>query len=74
MVVGPPTSTSSEAGILGGDIWGLKTLFSYQHHAKGEKSSIESVIRPLGAALDALDPPGDGAAAPLRCTPALLPL
>ena len=37
-----------------------------------EKASLQRVIRPLGAALDALDTPGDCAAAPTRRTPARL--
>jgi hypothetical protein len=66
MVVGPTTSASSEDGTFEGEIWGLKTIFYYKNHSRGEKRSIQSVLRPRVAALDALDTPGDGAAAPTR--------
>jgi hypothetical protein len=68
MVVGPTISASSEDGTFEGEIWGLKTIFYYKNHLIGEKLSIQSVIRPLVAALDALDTPDDCAAAPTRLT------
>jgi hypothetical protein len=66
MVVGPTTSTSSEDGTFGGEIWGLKTIFYYKNHSIRAKRSIQRVIRPLVAALDALDTLGACAAAPTR--------
>jgi hypothetical protein len=66
MVVGPTTSASSEEETFEGEIWGLKIIFYYKNHSIGEKRSLQSVIRPLVAALDALDTPGDCAAAPTR--------
>jgi hypothetical protein len=66
MVVGPTISTSSEDGIFEGEIWGLKTILYYKNHSIRAKRSPQSVIRPLVAALDALDTPGDYAAAPTR--------
>jgi len=72
MVVGPPPSASSEDGTFADEIWGLKTIFYYKNHSRGEKFSIQSVIRPLVAALDALDTPGDCAAVPTQLTPAPL--
>ena len=72
MVVGLTTSVSSEDGTVAGGIWGLKTIFYYKNSSIEEKCSIQSVIRPLVAALDALDTPGDCVAAPARLTPAFL--
>ena len=72
MVAGPTTSASSEDGTFAGEIWGLKTIFYYKNHSLGEKLSILSVIRPLVAALDALDTRCGYAAAPTRLTPARL--
>jgi len=56
----------SEDGTFEGEIWGLKTIFYYKNHSIREKLSIQRVIRPLVVALDALDTPGDCAAAPTR--------
>ena len=66
MVVGPTASASSGDGTFGGEIGACKLFFTTKIISIVANPSIQSVIRPLVAAPDALDTPGGCAAAPTR--------